>query len=69
MPHDLAETLSVSTTHTLRFTQDVFAVANSTLAEVLPPRETDGPVRALVVWDAGLRSAWPELPAMISRWF
>lgn len=69
MPNDLVETLSVSATHTLRFTQDVFAVANPTLAEVLPPREAGGPVRVLVVWDAGLRGAWPELPAMISRWF
>ncbi len=55
--------------HRLLFTRDVFAPGNATLADVLTPREPGEHVRALVVWDAGLKAAFPDLGDRIVRWF
>lgn len=55
--------------HRLMFTRDVFAAENSTLADVLTPRETGEHVRALVVWDGGLEKAFPGFEARMAGWF
>jgi 3-dehydroquinate synthase len=55
--------------HRLFFTRDVFAPENPALAGVLTPREAGEKVRALVVWDAGLKAAFPDLGEKIVRWF
>ncbi len=55
--------------HRLFFTRDVFAPENPALAGVLTPREVGEKVRALVVWDAGLKAAFPDLGEKIVRWF
>lgn len=69
LPANLAHTLSVAFPHELRFTRDVFAVGNATLAEVLTPREAGTRVRVLVCWDDGLRAVQPDLVARIAGWF
>lgn len=55
--------------HRLIFTRDVFAPHNLTLAQTLTPREPGEKVRALVVWDAGLATAFPGFAEKITRWF
>lgn len=55
--------------HRLIFTRDVFAPDNLTLAQTLSPREPGEKVRALVVWDAGLETAFPGFAEKITRWF
>src|SRR5690349_16715706 len=55
--------------HRLIFTRDVFAPANDALANLLVPREPGGTARAVVFWDAGLQSAFPDIADRITRWF
>lgn len=55
--------------HRLFFTRDVFAPENTTLADVLTPREPGESVRALVFIDAGLQDGFPDMVAKIERWF
>ncbi len=55
--------------HRLIFTRDVFGPANDTLINLLPPREPGDKARALVFWDAGLASAFPDLAGKMTRWF
>jgi hypothetical protein len=55
--------------HRLIFTRDVFAPENLTLAQTLTPREAGENVRALVIWDAGLETAFPGFAEKITRWF
>src|SRR5215211_3704261 len=55
--------------HRLIFTRDVFAENNLVLADVLTPRGPDETVRAMVFWDAGLASAFPDIGSRIARWF
>ncbi|HLP06750.1 MAG TPA: 3-dehydroquinate synthase [Opitutaceae bacterium] len=68
-PSPLAATLPVPFAHRLLFTREVFAPANSTLAQVLTPREPGERVRALLVCDAGLCAAQPELTTRAVAWF
>ena len=53
--------------HRLIFTRDVFAPENLTLAQTLTPREPGENVRALVVWDVGLETAFPGFAEKITR--
>jgi 3-dehydroquinate synthase len=55
--------------HRLIFTRDVFAPDNDTLANLLTPREPGGKARAVVFWDAGLGTAFPDLAEKMTRWF
>src|SRR3954452_18968001 len=55
--------------HRVIFTRDVFAPANDTLAKLLTPREPGGKARAVVFWDGGLKSAFPDIAENITRWF
>lgn len=55
--------------HRLIFTRDVFAEENDTLASVLPPRAPGDTARAIVFWDQGLASAFPDIREKIVRWF
>jgi 3-dehydroquinate synthase len=55
--------------HRLIFTRDVFAPDNDTLVNLLPPREPGGTARAIVFWDEGLVTAFPDLAGKLSRWF
>ncbi|HLP00425.1 MAG TPA: 3-dehydroquinate synthase [Opitutaceae bacterium] len=68
-PPPLAATLPVPFAHRLLFTRDVFAPANSTLAQALPPREPGERVRALLVCDAGLCATQPKLTTRAAAWF
>ncbi len=56
-------------THRLVLTRNVFAPENDTLAEVLVPREPGERVRALVFWDPGLATPFPEFGKQITAWF
>ncbi len=69
LPANLAQTLTVPFEHRLLFTRDVFAPENTTLAQVLTPRESGERVRVLVACDDGLRTAWPSLTEQILAWF
>ena len=69
LPANLAQTLTVPFEHRLLFTRDVFAPENTTLAQVLTPREAGEHVRVFVTWDEGLRAAWPALSEQIVAWF
>jgi 3-dehydroquinate synthase len=51
------------------FTRDVFAPGNPVLKDTLARREPDKRHRALVVIDAGVADAHPQLPAAIARYF
>jgi 3-dehydroquinate synthase len=55
--------------HRVIFTREVFAPTNSALAELLTPREAGESVRAMVLFDAGLTAAFPDLAGKIVRWF
>lgn len=55
--------------HRLIFTRDVFAVGNPVLADVLTPREPGENVRAMVFWDGGLRTSFPEFERRMAEWF
>jgi 3-dehydroquinate synthase len=62
---------SVGFEYPVVFAADTFAPASETLAEVLEGREPGAAAtrRALLVLDAGLVAAWPELPARAEAWF
>jgi 3-dehydroquinate synthase len=55
--------------HRLIFTRDVFALENDTLAGVLPPRAPGDTARAIVFWDEGLVTAFPDIAGRMTRWF
>jgi 3-dehydroquinate synthase len=55
--------------HRLIFTRDVFAPGNSTLADLLTPREPGETVRALVFVDDGVEAAFPGIKQKIAAWF
>jgi 3-dehydroquinate synthase len=55
--------------HRVIFTRDVFDENNLVLADLLTPREPGESVRAMVFWDAGLQSAFPDIAQKIARWF
>jgi 3-dehydroquinate synthase len=58
--------LTVGFSYDVVFTRDLFAVANSALADVLPSAES--PAKMAVFVDAGLQTAWPGLTAKIAAW-
>jgi 3-dehydroquinate synthase len=65
----IEQTIQVPYTYPVLFTSDVFNVSNPTLADI-SARDGAGRVRkALVVVDAGVAEAFPELPAAITAWF
>ncbi len=68
-PDSLSFPITLRHDHRLIFTRDVFAAENSTLADVLTPREPGESVRALVFWDGGLERAFPGIGEKISHWF
>ena len=53
----------------VRFTQDVFAVDNQLLADLLAPPPGGRPVRALVYLDERVALAFPGLERQIHAWF
>ena len=55
--------------HRVIFTRDVFAAENNTLADLLTPREPGGTARAIVFFDSGLESAFPDFAGRMTRWF
>lgn len=55
--------------HRVIFTRDVFDKNNLVLADLLTPREPGESVRAMVFWDAGLQSAFPDIAQKMARWF
>ena len=61
--------ITVRQDHRLFFTRDVFAPDNETLTGLLTPREPGGRARAMVFWDAGLTSAFPDFAQKLTRWF
>lgn len=68
-PDNVSLPITLRHEHRLIFTRDVFAENNFVLADVLTPREPGESVRAMVFWDAGLASAFPDIAERIARWF
>ncbi|MBL9189166.1 MAG: 3-dehydroquinate synthase [Opitutaceae bacterium] len=68
-PDSISFPITLHHEHRLIFTRDVFAPGNDTLAALLRPREPGGTARALVFWDAGLASAFPDIAEKMTRWF
>lgn len=73
MPHNetrvIEQSIQVPYTYPVLFTRDVFEPGNETLADV-STRDGAGRVRkALVVVDAGVAEAFPELQLSIETWF
>jgi 3-dehydroquinate synthase len=62
------QTISVPFDYPVYFTRDVFAADNSALVEAVTRREPGRRHRLLVVVDAGVAAAWPELTAAITRY-
>ncbi len=63
------QTLTVSWNLDLRFTEDVFAPENDTLADVLPAEAPGQAARVLVYIDRGVVQADPHLLTRIHTWF
>ena len=68
-PDNISFPITLRHDHRLIFTRDVFAENNSVLADLLTPREPGENVRAMVFWDAGLATSFPNLADKIARWF
>jgi 3-dehydroquinate synthase len=61
----IARTIHLAYEHRVRFTRDVFALDNPVLPEMFAGNE--GPAKVLLVLDAGVVGAAPDLPARIQR--
>lgn len=68
-PDHISFPITLTHEHRLLFTRNVFAPENATLADVLSPREPGENVRALVFFDGGLATPFPNLTADVERWF
>lgn len=65
----IQRTITVSFRHQVYFTQDVFAVSNPLLRDVLNNGEQDRQHKALLVLDEALAQAQPALAPQIERYF